>query len=1004
MRLVEPDCVYRPCSPELSRRLGADAGELRPHEALLIVVQPSPVAEESWNMMKTTSSPRPAGGRWVSLVLAGVALGSALLLTPVVSQAETYQQKANQEAQFSCSLLDDASARARMDGLLRYLLIQCGRENELGQVENESEEPRPRGRVPAAVDTAVSSPVQDTSGTARTQSETSISRNPVTGTICAAWNDSFHGVTQNQGFSGFGRSTDNGLTFTDFGPISGDDSGDPSLVWRKIDGKFYYAALRNGGLGLYRSDDDCQSFVFVSQISNGNDDKEIMAVDNNVASPGYGNLYVVWTDFGVNGQIFSTRSTDAGATWGNVVALSANGDDVQGAWPVVASNGDVFAGWVKWQGAGFPNGDVEVQIARSTNQGVAYSLVTPPVAGQDNPRDNTATGACGRPALKGNVRYLPSPQIAVGPGAGVLHAVYTYDPDGNGTGDVVSVFYRRSTDNGATWGPEVLVNDDGGTNDQYQPAMAVSEAGVVTIGYYDRRNDPANTQIEYFIRQSFDNGVTWSNASVKLSDVPSPIVLDPNLATCYHGDYDTMIAENGFGYPLWSDDRGGTPAAGSGPDIYTERFEVGTNFLVIPSPASASVCVPTSAVYNLTVPQFQGFNEAVTLSATGNPSGSTVSFGTNPVTPPGSSTMTIATTGVAAGSSTITITGTSSPSSIVQTSAVTLNLFDITPGAPTLTAPSNNAVGVPLLPTLTWTAATQATSYDVQVATDAGFSSIVFSATVNGTSANVTTALNPLTGYFWRVRSSNVCGTGTFSSAFQFTTADIPPFLLVDDDDNGPDVRPTLIGILDAAGLEYDIWDTANSDNEPTAAQLAPYRTVIWFTGDEFGGSAGPGAASETELSTWLNTGARCLFLDSQDYLFDRGVTAFGTNFLGIASRNDDEGHTSATGANFFAGLGPFGLTFPFTNFSDVVTPNANGTIAFNGTGGTTTGAASVYRLNTTAGWATVTFTIPLEAFPAAQQGAVFQRVLDLCGQVTDELFEDGFESGNTSAWTATVP
>ena len=66
-------------------------------------------------------------------------------------------------------------------------------------------------------DIPVSNPTGDTGGT-RTQSESSIERNPVTGTLCSAWNDSFHGVTQNSGFSGFGRSTDGGATWDDRGP------------------------------------------------------------------------------------------------------------------------------------------------------------------------------------------------------------------------------------------------------------------------------------------------------------------------------------------------------------------------------------------------------------------------------------------------------------------------------------------------------------------------------------------------------------------------------------------------------------------------------------------------------------------------------------------------------------------------------------------------------------------------------------------------------------------
>ena len=214
----------------------------------------------------------------------------------------------------SCALLDDPKKAALMDGLIYFLAKACGRHAEfIGKVRSDDYQWVPPYLEPNT-DLNVSNPSGDT-GTTRTQSETSIERNPITGTLCSAYNDSYHGVTAGLGFSGYSRSTDGGNTWVDRGALSGDDSGDPSLVWRRVDGKFYYAALRNGGLGLYRSDDDCQTFVFVSQIASGSDDKEIMAIDNDPASPFYGRIYIVWTDFGSGSRIYSIHSSDAGATW-----------------------------------------------------------------------------------------------------------------------------------------------------------------------------------------------------------------------------------------------------------------------------------------------------------------------------------------------------------------------------------------------------------------------------------------------------------------------------------------------------------------------------------------------------------------------------------------------------------------------------------------------------------------------------------------------------------------
>ena len=58
--------------------------------------------------------------------------------------------------------------------------------------------------------------------------------------------------------------------------------------------------------------------------------------------------------------------------------------------------------------------------------------------------------------------------------------------------------------------------------------------------------------------------------------------------------------------------------------------------------------------------------------------------------------------------------------------------------------------------------------------------------------------------------------------------------LLVDDDDNNPDVRAYYTDSLDALGYGYDLWNTWNSNDEPNQESLIPYEILIWFIGDEW--------------------------------------------------------------------------------------------------------------------------------------------------------------------------
>jgi len=449
-----------------------------------------------------------------------------------------------------------------MDGLLYVLLRGCGREDELGGVETfpgfEATESK------AATDALVNDRTGE-DGVSTTQSETSIAENPNTGTVCSAFNDSFH-LFSGDGLTGFSRSTDGGATWQDQGPVGSNTSGDPAIAWSQRDNAFYIATLsQTAGIELNVSTDDCRSFSFAGVPATNGDDKELIAIDNNPASPFYGRIYVAWLDVGFGARISLTTSDNGGSTWSPQIALSDSGDAVQGAWPVVAPNGDMFVAWLHW--FSFPDGPFEIEIARSTNGGATFSKVTPPVTGKEVPRDASWSGTCDRSALKGGIRYSPSPQIAVA-SDGTLHSIYSYDPDGFDVGDVVNVYYRRSTDNGATWETEIQLNDVS-TNDQYSPTLAAGPDGVVLASWYDRRLDTNNLLQDVFRSVSTDGGLTWSS-NERLTDVSSPIELDPVLLPCYHGDYDTsIVTSTGDQISQWSDDRN-TVDGRNDPDVWTD--------------------------------------------------------------------------------------------------------------------------------------------------------------------------------------------------------------------------------------------------------------------------------------------------------------------------------------------------------------------------------------------------------------------------------------------------
>ena len=173
-----------------------------------------------------------------------------------------------------------------------------------------------------------------------------------------------------------------------------------------------------------------------------------------------------------------------------------------------------------------------------------------------------------------------------------------------------------------------------------------------------------------------------------------------------------------------------------------------------------------------------------------------------------------------------------------------------------------------------------------------------------------------------------------WQASFETYTTIGASILLVDDDDNDPDVRSFYTEALDALGVTYDVWSTGNSDNEPDAVTLDAYSMVIWFTGDEYGGFAGPGTAGEAALASFLDDG-KYLFISSQDYYYDRGLTPFMSTYLGVVSASSDVAQTTVTGAgSVFEGLGPYALSYPFDNWSDRITPDGTAELAFSGNQG----------------------------------------------------------------------
>lgn len=208
-------------------------------------------------------------------------------------------------------------------------------------------------------------------------------------------------------------------------------------------------------------------------------------------------------------------------------------------------------------------------------------------------------------------------------------------------------------------------------------------------------------------------------------------------------------------------------------DISNNNFAItasASTTFTFSSPAPVQVCSAASGTATLSTASLNGFTTAISLSASQVPAGASISFGTNPVTPGNSTTVTLNNAGsLAAGSYTVRITG------IAGAVTKTRDIIFVTgsgPAAPSsLTAPANDATGVITKPSFTWSTVADAQYYTLEISTAYNFSTIVQSIpNITTLPYTLTTALAENTLYYYRVKSVNACGTGPVSVVNRFRT------------------------------------------------------------------------------------------------------------------------------------------------------------------------------------------------------------------------------------------
>jgi hypothetical protein len=354
-------------------------------------------------------------------------------------------------------------------------------------------------------------------------------------------------------------------------------------------------------------------------------------------------------------------------------------------------------------------------------------------------------------------------------------ASLTTDINGN---DIAGVrwFELRNTGAGWTTFQDGTVSD-GSDVSRWMSSAAMDESGNIVAAY----NVVGDTTpavfpgMRYSGRLAGDPLGTMPRGEVTIMDGSAP-----NNSIRY-GDYSALTVDPLDGCTFWytaqyneTTSWNTRVASFRFDDCGEPGFNIGGNV------REASVCTLPGAAnyqYDLDIVQVSGFTDPVTLSINpALPTGITGSFSNNPVNPPGMTSLSgQVATSVAAGNYLINIDGTAMGAND-RNIGLSLDVFTQLPGEAALVAPANAADLQPVNPVLEWTNGAQLQALVLEVATDAGFSSIVYTANINDGSETHTVAmdLNSSTTYYWRLRSSNQCGEASTPEVRSFTTVPAP--------------------------------------------------------------------------------------------------------------------------------------------------------------------------------------------------------------------------------------
>ncbi len=218
--------------------------------------------------------------------------------------------------------------------------------------------------------------------------------------------------------------------------------------------------------------------IFTKNLSNNSG----TSTEQKIATSG-NNVYSVWEDTGSGGNndILFAKSTDNGATFGNVTNLSNNaGESINPK--IAAFRNNVY---VAWEDTG-SGGNNDILFAKSTDNGATFGNVT------TNLSNNTGESINPQMYASGNNVYVAWEDTTL---------------------KKSDILFKRSTNSGATFA-NVTTNLSNNTGESINPQMYASGNNVYVA--WEGTNSSGNSDIMF--ARSPNNGATFATATTNLSN------------------------------------------------------------------------------------------------------------------------------------------------------------------------------------------------------------------------------------------------------------------------------------------------------------------------------------------------------------------------------------------------------------------------------------------------------------------------------------------------------